>query len=174
MQIIERIFAILKYGKDSFTVEKLIECKNQMELNTQEQYWISHLNTLAPNGYNLSNGGTNRHATGITKLRLSQMTKQYFENKEHRQEQSKRIEHSYSERRLEFFRDKQVNRISIRDIKTKTSPPHIRVYVHYTIEGNGKEQQKRTNFQYNGLSRDSALKRARDFATELTTNIKED
>ena len=67
--------AILKYGKESFTIEKITECKNQSELNAQEQYWITFLNTLAPNGYNLSYGGTNRHATDITKHQLSIMTK---------------------------------------------------------------------------------------------------
>lgn len=32
--------AILKYGKDAFIREKLIDCKTRDELNSQEIYWI--------------------------------------------------------------------------------------------------------------------------------------
>lgn len=48
--------AIDKYGLSSFEVKEL--CRVPVELlNQQEQRWISKLNTLSPNGYNLTLGG---------------------------------------------------------------------------------------------------------------------
>lgn len=48
--------ALEKYGHDIFTVEILEFCSRE-ELNNKESYWIKTLNTIAPNGYNLTNGG---------------------------------------------------------------------------------------------------------------------
>jgi hypothetical protein len=162
--------AILKYGKDSFKIERLTECKNQLELNIEEQYWIRKLNTIAPNGYNLSFGGTNRHATYITKNKLSYMTKKHYENVENRKQQSKRIEKVNSDKRFLFFKDKKVKNINIKDIKTTTSPPHIRVYIHYTCDNCSQEFVKRTNFHYNGKTREQTLQRVNEFTKSLTTN----
>lgn len=48
--------AINKYGYNKFQVvlfeETLID-----KLNEREQFWIKHLNTVVPNGYNLNTGG---------------------------------------------------------------------------------------------------------------------
>lgn len=49
--------AIKKYGKENFTKEILQECNSVNELKTAEIYWIKQLNSKAPNGYNLTNGG---------------------------------------------------------------------------------------------------------------------
>lgn len=49
--------AILKYGKDNFTVVKIDEASNQKELDDLEIKYIAKLNTLSPNGYNLTKGG---------------------------------------------------------------------------------------------------------------------
>jgi group I intron endonuclease len=45
-----------KYGIDAFDFEILKECKDE-ELNQWEMYYIKELNTKAPNGYNLTDGG---------------------------------------------------------------------------------------------------------------------
>ena len=45
-----------KYGLDAFDFEILKECKDE-ELNQWEMYYIKELNTKAPNGYNLTDGG---------------------------------------------------------------------------------------------------------------------
>lgn len=45
-----------KYGIDNFGFEILKEC-NDDELNYWEKYYIKELNTKAPNGYNLTDGG---------------------------------------------------------------------------------------------------------------------
>ena len=55
--------AIILYGKNNFSVESIISLKANTEeelrdlLNTQETKLIKNLNTLTPNGYNLTNGG---------------------------------------------------------------------------------------------------------------------
>lgn len=46
-----------KYGIKNWTVEILKECNTQDELNEWEIYYIKALNTKAPNGYNLTDGG---------------------------------------------------------------------------------------------------------------------
>ena len=46
-----------KYGLGSFTWETIYVCNNEEELNKMEMYFIKELNTLHPNGYNLSLGG---------------------------------------------------------------------------------------------------------------------
>lgn len=49
--------AIHNYKWENFTVEILDECRTPDELNVREMYWIATLNTKAPNGYNLTDGG---------------------------------------------------------------------------------------------------------------------
>ena len=49
--------ALNKYGLGSFTWETIYVCNNEEELNKMEMYFIKELNTLHPNGYNLSLGG---------------------------------------------------------------------------------------------------------------------
>lgn len=50
-------YAIKKYGKENFSVEIL---EHQIcDYNEREKYWIKQLNSLAPNGYNISTGGDN-------------------------------------------------------------------------------------------------------------------
>lgn len=51
--------AIRKYGKDNFKIEIIDWANHQTELNYKEWLWIHRLNTIAPNGYNLKDGGRN-------------------------------------------------------------------------------------------------------------------
>lgn len=48
--------SIRKYGKENFTIELLEEC-NSDNISKREIFWIQTLNTKAPNGYNLHEGG---------------------------------------------------------------------------------------------------------------------
>ena len=50
--------SIRKYSSDNFTVELIKECFVH-ELDKYEQQYILEYNTLSPNGYNLTNGGSN-------------------------------------------------------------------------------------------------------------------
>ncbi len=49
--------AIKKYGSDAFSIEEIALAESIEELDRLEQKWIARLNTVAPNGYNLSGGG---------------------------------------------------------------------------------------------------------------------
>ena len=49
--------AILKYSPENFLLEIIKEC-NIEELNYYEEYYINIYNTLTPNGYNLTTGGS--------------------------------------------------------------------------------------------------------------------
>lgn len=49
--------AIMKYGKDNFTIEQIDTANTSKELNDKEIYWIKFYNTLVPNGYNMTEGG---------------------------------------------------------------------------------------------------------------------
>ena len=51
--------AIKKYGKGSFTVEKIDQSFNVDDLNAKEIFWIKEYNSLMPSGYNLCFGGGN-------------------------------------------------------------------------------------------------------------------
>jgi group I intron endonuclease len=49
--------ALRKYPIEAFVVESIHECESQEELDFVETFYISLLNTKAPNGYNLADGG---------------------------------------------------------------------------------------------------------------------
>jgi len=49
--------AINKYNPENFTVELILECSIE-KLDEFEKYYINFYNTLSPNGYNLTNGGS--------------------------------------------------------------------------------------------------------------------
>ena len=51
--------AFKKYGLDNFTFSIIEEC-DLTELDNKEIFWITKLNTLVPNGYNISCGGQGR------------------------------------------------------------------------------------------------------------------
>lgn len=49
--------AIKQHGARKFDWEVVCSCDTEDDLNAQEVYYIKHLNTLAPDGYNLRAGG---------------------------------------------------------------------------------------------------------------------
>lgn len=56
--------AITKHGFDSFKFSVLQECCGRDCLHDAERWWISHLNTISPNGYNLTDGGEGASLSG--------------------------------------------------------------------------------------------------------------
>ena len=70
--------AIKKHGINSFKIEIIEECKNIDELNERERYWIKKLETKAPKGYNLTDGGegTAGHiVSNETRRKMSELRK---------------------------------------------------------------------------------------------------
>jgi group I intron endonuclease len=49
-----------KHGPENFKIEVIESCSSREELNKKEAYYISSLNSMAPNGYNLRPGGNVR------------------------------------------------------------------------------------------------------------------
>lgn len=73
--------AMKKYGIDSFTFEIIEENIPIENISERERYWINTLNTLRPNGYNLTLGGEGTFGykhTEETKKKLSEMKKGRF------------------------------------------------------------------------------------------------
>lgn len=60
--------AIKKYGIENFKIEPIEKCPREM-LNDREMFWIKELNCIAPNGYNLTEGGQ-------SDFRVSEATKE--------------------------------------------------------------------------------------------------
>lgn len=50
--------AFRKYGHSSFIIEVVEEIADLAIIDDREIYWINELNSLVPNGYNLTKGGT--------------------------------------------------------------------------------------------------------------------
>ena len=49
--------ALDKYKPDNFEFSIIEKCESDDDINEREKYWIKELNSLAPNGYNLKEGG---------------------------------------------------------------------------------------------------------------------
>lgn len=49
--------AIRKYGKENFHIEEIEKVEHDMLLDIREKYWINALETMIPNGYNMTFGG---------------------------------------------------------------------------------------------------------------------
>lgn len=67
--------AFKKYGVENFMVETICSSSNKKELMSLEKYYISELNTVSPNGYNLTSGGENCKVTDETKKKISKALK---------------------------------------------------------------------------------------------------
>lgn len=62
--------AMRKYGEDAFSVEILEECPQAL-LNDKEKFWIEEKNSLAPNGYNIEEGGQVYEMSDETRKKIS-------------------------------------------------------------------------------------------------------
>ena len=49
--------ALRKYGIEGFSIQVLAACKDKPEMDAAEKFWIKKLNSMAHNGYNLTEGG---------------------------------------------------------------------------------------------------------------------
>lgn len=69
--------SIKKYGSEFFSIDLLEEVFNTDTLNEREVFWITQLNTLVPNGYNITRGG-NGGDTSLSINYLIGMSKRDF------------------------------------------------------------------------------------------------
>tara|TARA_Y100000389_G_scaffold74993_1_gene71605 strand:+ start:220 stop:885 length:666 start_codon:yes stop_codon:yes gene_type:complete len=64
--------AINKYGWAGMKREIVEENIPEDQLNDREKYWIKIYNTIAPHGYNLTDGGEGGSLSDITKVRMEE------------------------------------------------------------------------------------------------------
>lgn len=72
--------AIKNYGWDNFLEIELEDCFTEKQLNERERFYILFLNTLAPNGYNLTEGGEGGKYSEEARDHISVGTKRSYEN----------------------------------------------------------------------------------------------
>lgn len=70
--------AMKKYGIDNCLFEVIAICKSWEDANEMETLLVSQYNSLVPNGYNVSNGGSNAPKTEEWKQHMSIQTKKRF------------------------------------------------------------------------------------------------
>lgn len=79
--------AIRKYGIDQFTFAVLERCDSALQLNERETFWISHLGSVVPVGYNRHAAGDRTAGyghTGNTRKRQSVARKEVWSRPEYR------------------------------------------------------------------------------------------
>lgn len=85
--------AVNKYGIDNFESIILEECSEDI-IKDRERFWISELNTLVPNGYNLTTGGEGLegwHFSEEVRLEMSRRTTEQRTGTHHTQETKQKI-----------------------------------------------------------------------------------
>ena len=63
--------AITESGVENFSIELIQICDSISQLDEREEFWIKELNSLAPNGYNLTTGGAAPRHNDLTKEKMS-------------------------------------------------------------------------------------------------------
>jgi len=118
--------AILKHGKENFKKEILEICISTTELNQKEIFWINNLNSISPNGYNLTIGGTG----GNTILMKNENEKiEINEKKIKTRELKKLVNPDYYKRKIS---DEQKKKIS--DYNKGKKHPNRKSPDHFTEE----------------------------------------
>lgn len=75
--------ALRKYGPDSFTWTILEHCSSVEDCYKKEIHYIKELNTISPNGYNLTHGGNGGLQSDETKMKISKSLKGYYSENMH-------------------------------------------------------------------------------------------
>lgn len=72
--------ALRKYGFKNFLWEIIYNGNSKEDCCEKEIFYIKNLNTISPNGYNLTEGGNGGIASEETKLKISNSLKLFFKN----------------------------------------------------------------------------------------------
>jgi hypothetical protein len=142
--------AIKKYEPENFHLEVLKECDIE-ELDYYEKYYIENFNTLTPNGYNLTTGGSvSRHSDETNKLKSMSMI-------------GKNLGKIYPKRTRKRDIDNQLPK-----------------YIRYYKDSNGKEGYRISNhpnlndksFLSKYTSLEEKLQQALNYINEISTDIR--
>ena len=75
--------AILKYGKENFTIEQIDVACDRDELNAKEKHWISFYDSMnRDKGYNLTSGGEHYEFSGDSNKKRIKSLKKYYSTEE--------------------------------------------------------------------------------------------
>lgn len=92
--------AITRYGTDNFVIKQLERTNSKIKANELEEFYIKKLNTIIPNGYNMSEKGNGMppgfKQTDKTKKAISENKKEYYKINKNREDQSKRMKKFYN------------------------------------------------------------------------------
>ncbi len=88
--------AIAKYGKENFTIEEIDTACTEKELCRKEVDWIRKLDTLSPNGYNLTEGGEGAKHSKQTRELLSKKLR----GRKHSEEAKQKISNTLTGRKM--------------------------------------------------------------------------
>ncbi len=121
--------AIQKYGRDAFTVTLLEECSEENVLDAKRR-WIAKLNTMLPNGYNMTLGGDGtlgRKNSPEERARRSLAARKRFKNPLERAKMSDSRAAS-QKRVLQYVKEDVVEYASLKAAERVTGVPrnHIR------------------------------------------------
>lgn len=162
--------AIRKYGEPSFQVELLENCPKEV-LNDREQFYVKKLNTISPNGYNLTAGGEQEKSMAPEiRRRNSQKMKAFFESEDGQQLRSKLSSKAlaeWHERKFAKFRGVPTINISELDTYMKvTSSKNVNICTVYNQCGPRKQAQQ-VRFTSKFETKDQVIERARQFLLEV-------
>lgn len=124
--------ALEKYGVDNFEYGIVDEAETIEELNEKEIFWIKKLNSMAPNGYNLCEGGDNtlgyfHREESKKKMSLSRKgsfkgEENPFFGKKHTSETRKRMREAWTEERKDQLRlmvkTRKQHTVKVRNVDT--------------------------------------------------------
>lgn len=124
--------AIRKYGIQSFDIFVIDAAEDKKTLNEKEKYWIKKLNSLSPNGYNISTGGTGGNLGEIVNKKISKHFKENGANflgrthsKESREKMSEKQKGHFVSLESNMKRSKTMKgKIHSEETKQKMRHPH--------------------------------------------------
>jgi len=147
--------AILKYGKDAFSIELVEDNILKKDLDERERFWIEYFQASNPAiGYNLTRGGVANHGgwhlSTEAKAKISKAQKGRVKTSEHRQKLSKAIK----ARNGDYITDEVRQRISAKVLASGANrkaftvvSPTGEVFKVYGLRGFCKEH----NLEYRRL-----------------------
>jgi len=136
--------AIIKYGDINFKIEEIIIVNTREEANKLEKELIINNNSLYPNGYNLTNGGSAFDHNENTKRKIGKSHKGMKRSLQARQNMSNAA-------KGKIISEKQKNSISSTLI-SKINVKKVKCLDNNIVYRSAKEAAKQLNLRASGIS----------------------
>ena len=174
--------AILKYGIESFSCDKILTC-DVSQLDEEEKRFICEYNSKYPNGYNLTNGGkgftdvdgkficipdrlvkessTYNQMSDYTKQLISDRLKESLSSLNHREKMMKLTQKQHWTKKFDIFRDVVIGDDIYKYIHIIKNNTNNTEYIRVVID------KKKTTFVGKYQPIDTIKNRAKEFILEL-------